>query len=111
RACIAALDQGEGFIAHQIARTNAGRDIVCRGLAATGRERFAEPAGAFYLFFSVDGQDDTRRLASRLVDEANVGLPPGTAFGAGGERYLRLCFARKAEDLDEAVARLARALT
>lgn len=111
RACIAALDQGEGFIAHQIARANAGRDIVCRGLAATGRVRFAEPAGAFYLFFSVDGEDDTRRLAIRLVDEANVGLAPGTAFGAGGERYLRLCFARKAEDLDEAVARLARALT
>ncbi|APF38604.1 aspartate aminotransferase [Chelatococcus daeguensis] len=111
RACIAALDQGEGFIAHQIARARAGRDIVCRGLSATGRVRFAEPAGAFYLFFSVDGEDDTRRLAIRLVDEANVGLAPGTAFGAGGERFLRLCFARKAEDLEEAVARLARALT
>ncbi|CUA89515.1 Aspartate/methionine/tyrosine aminotransferase [Chelatococcus sambhunathii] len=111
RACIAALDQGEGFIAHQIARARAGRDIVCRGLSATGRVRFAEPTGAFYLFFSVDGEDDTRRLAIRLVDEANVGLAPGTAFGAGGERFLRLCFARKAEDLEEAVARLARALT
>jgi aspartate/methionine/tyrosine aminotransferase len=110
RACVAALDHGEGFVAHQIARAKAGRDIVCRGLAATGRVRFAEPAGAFYLFFSVDGEDDTRRLAIRLVDEANVGLAPGSAFGAGGERFLRLCFARKAEDLEEAVARLARAL-
>jgi len=110
RACVAALYHGEGFVAHQIARAKAGRDIVCRGLAATGRVRFAEPAGAFYLFFSVDGEDDTRRLAIRLVDEANVGLAPGSAFGAGGERFLRLCFARKAEDLEEAVARLARAL-
>ncbi|MDJ1157969.1 pyridoxal phosphate-dependent aminotransferase [Chelatococcus sp. SYSU_G07232] len=107
RAGIAALDHGEGFVAHQIERARRGRDIVCRGLAATGRVRFAEPAGAFYLFFSVDGVADTRRLAIRLVDEANVGLAPGTAFGEGGERYLRLCFARKAEDLEEAVRRLA----
>ena len=43
----------------------------------------------------------------RLVDEANVGLAPGTAFGEGGQGYLRLCFARKAEDLEETVRRLA----
>jgi aspartate/methionine/tyrosine aminotransferase len=43
----------------------------------------------------------------RLVDEANVGLAPGSAFGEGGAGYLRLCFARRAEDLEEAVRRLA----
>lgn len=106
RAGIAALDHGEGFVAHQIERARHGRDIVCKGLAATGRVRFAEPAGAFYLFFSVDGVSDARRFALRLVDEANVGLAPGTAFGPGGEAYFRLCFARKAEDLEEAVRRL-----
>ena len=49
-------------------------------------------------------------LAKRLVDEANVGLAPGRAFGPHGEAFLRLCFARKAEDLEEATARLARAI-
>ena len=39
-----------------------------------------------------------------------MGLAPGSAFGAGGAGYLRLCFARKREDLEEAVARIARAL-
>ncbi len=41
------------------------------------------------------------------MDEALVGLAPGSAFGAGGEGGLRLCFARKAEDLEEAMRRLA----
>jgi aspartate/methionine/tyrosine aminotransferase len=50
---------------------------------------------------------DSRALALRLIDEANVGLAPGSAFGEGGEAYLRLCFARKAEDLEEVVRRLA----
>jgi aspartate/methionine/tyrosine aminotransferase len=69
------------------------------------------PAGAFYLFFSVDGETDTRRLAMRLIDEANVGMAPGTAFGAGGERFLRLCFARNAEQLQTAVGRVAAVLS
>ena len=47
------------------------------------------------------------RLAMRLIDEANVGLAPGTAFGAGGERFMRLCFARNVEQLETAVGRIA----
>ena len=110
RAGVAALEQGEDFVAQQIERAERGRKIVCEGLAATGRVRFPVPEGAFYLFFSVDGVTDTRRLAMRFIDEANVGLAPGTAFGRGAENYLRLCFARKAEDLQEATRRLAEAI-
>jgi aspartate/methionine/tyrosine aminotransferase len=105
RGAIAALEQGEPFVADQIERARRGREISC-GLAGTGRVSFAEPPGAFYLLFSVQGEQDTRRLALRLVDEANVGLAPGTAFGAGGEAYLRLCFARGEADLTEATRRL-----
>jgi aspartate/methionine/tyrosine aminotransferase len=110
RAACAALERGEGFVAHQIARAAAGRDIVCAALAATGRCRFARPDGAFYLFFAVDGEADTKRLALRLVDEAGVGLAPGTAFGSGGEGFLRLCFARNPAELETATRRLAAAL-
>src|SRR3954469_25645210 len=107
RAGIAALDRGEGFVAHMVERARRGREIACDALAATGRVRFAQPDGAFYLFFTVDGETDTRRLVMRLIDEANVGLAPGTAFGAGGERFVRLCFARNAEQLEAAVGRVA----
>jgi aspartate/methionine/tyrosine aminotransferase len=106
-AAVAALERGESFAAHQIDRARRGRAIVCEGLGATGRVELPPPAGAFYAFFKVPGVGDSRKLALRLIDEANVGLAPGTAFGAGGEAYLRLCFARKAEDLQEAVRRLA----
>jgi aspartate/methionine/tyrosine aminotransferase len=111
RAGIVALEQGEDFVKFQIERARRGRDIVCDGLAATGRVHFAPPEGAFYLFFGVDGEPDTRRLAMRLVDEANVGLAPGTAFRAGAEDYLRFCFARKEQDLIEATRRIAAALS
>jgi aspartate/methionine/tyrosine aminotransferase len=99
RAGVAALERGEDFVALQIARARAGRDIVAQAIAATGRCRFALPQGAFYLLFSVEGESDSRALAKRIVDDAGVGLAPGSAFGAGSENFLRLCFARDPEQL------------
>src|SRR5262245_4201458 len=58
RAAVAALDRGESFVDHQIARARRGREIVCDTLASTGRCRFVKPSGAFYLFFSVEGEAD-----------------------------------------------------
>lgn len=110
RAAIAALEEGEPFVAQQIARATEGRKIIAEGLKATNRVSLAAPDGAFYQFFTVDGRQDSRALAIELVDSANVGLAPGTAFGPGGEAGLRLCFARKASDLVEVVARIQRAL-
>jgi len=110
RAAVAALEEGEAFVAEQIARATEGRRIVAEGLKATNRVNLQAPDGAFYQFFSVDGWTDSRKLAIELVDTANVGLAPGTAFGPGGETGLRFCFARKASDLHEAVARLQKAL-
>jgi aspartate/methionine/tyrosine aminotransferase len=58
------------------------------------------------LFFAVEGETDTRRLALRLIDEARVGLAPGSAFGSSGRGFLRLCFARNAEQFETAMQRL-----
>jgi aspartate/methionine/tyrosine aminotransferase len=110
RGAVAALNEGEAFAAEQIARARRGRDIVCAGLNATGLVDLPPPPGAFYAFFRLRGVEDTRQLALQLVDEANVGLAPGSAFGEGGSRHIRLCFLRKAEDLEEAVRRLKPAL-
>ncbi|PLX37490.1 MAG: aspartate aminotransferase [Hyphomicrobiales bacterium] len=106
RGAIAALDEGDAFVDAQVAQALRGRDIVCDALASTGQARFAVPDGAFYLFFGVDKEPDTRRLGLRLVDEANVGVAPGTAFGAAGAGFARLCFARSEEQLAAAAERL-----
>jgi len=106
RGAVAALEDGEDFLKEQVRRATRGRDIVCGALAGPNRVRFAWPDGAFYLFFAVDGITDTRALALRLVDEADVGIAPGTAFGPGGEAFMRLCFLRDAGELSEAMRRL-----
>lgn len=107
RGAVAALDQGDAFVTGQVAHARQARDLVCDILGRTGKIRFAVPPGAFYLFFSVDGLSDPRAAAFDIVDHANVGLAPGTAFGVGGEKFLRLCFLRRLDQLEEAATRIA----
>ena len=107
RGAVAALDDGDAFIAEQVERAQKARDLVCRILGETGRVKFSVPPGAFYLFFSIDGVTDVEKAAFDMVDQANVGLAPGTAFGPGGEGFLRLCFHRRLDQVEEAANRLA----
>jgi aspartate/methionine/tyrosine aminotransferase len=107
RAAVAALDHGEDFFAEQARRIAASRTILVDALAGEEQIRFSPPTGAFYLFFSVAGEADSARLALRLVDEAGLGLAPGSAFGPAGAGFLRLCFARGPDDIRIAADRLA----
>lgn len=107
RAGIAAIEGGEAFVAEQIAAARRGREAVMAGLREANTVTLPPPSGAFYAFFRVRGADDSYALARRVIDEANVGLAPGEAFGPGGEGCLRFCYLRQADDVAEAVRRLA----
>jgi aspartate/methionine/tyrosine aminotransferase len=106
RAAACALTQGEDFLHGQLQRWGESRDILCKGLAATGRATFAVPPATFYLFCAFKDVSDARATALKLVDEANVGLAPGTAFGEEGASFMRICFARDPASISEAVRRL-----
>jgi aspartate/methionine/tyrosine aminotransferase len=107
RAGVAALEHGEAFAQSQIARAAEGRQILEAALKPFNTVRFSPPAGAFYQFFAIDGLKDSTAAALRLVDEANIGLAPGAAFGPGGEGHFRICFLRSPQGLTTAMERLA----
>ncbi|WP_099867866.1 pyridoxal phosphate-dependent aminotransferase [Pararhizobium haloflavum] len=106
QGAVLALDEGEAFLASQIDRASRARDLLCDALIATERVRLAKPQGAFYAFFAIEGMADTRQAALDLVDGAGVGLAPGTAFGRGGEKFLRACFHRRLDQVEQAADRL-----
>ncbi|MGB3500204.1 MAG: pyridoxal phosphate-dependent aminotransferase [Mesorhizobium sp.] len=108
RGAVVALDEGDAFVASQVERARQARDLTCSILGASGRARFAVPQGAFYLYFAIDGVKDVRQAAFDIVDEANVGVAPGTAFGEDGAGFFRLCFHRRLDEVGEAANRLAR---
>ncbi len=106
KGAVAALEQGDGFITEQVERARRARELVCAALDSTGRAAFEKPEGAFYLFFKINGIDDTQAAAFNIIDEAGVGLAPGTAFGVGGETFFRICFHRRLDQLEQAMDRL-----
>ena len=48
----------------------------------------------------------SEELADWILEETGILLVPGTAFGAGGEKCLRMSFAASMEKLEEALRRL-----
>jgi aminotransferase len=65
------------------------------------------PMGAFYMFPSIKKfkmpSDD---FCERLLKEAKVAVVPGSAFGIGGEGYMRISYAYSMEQLKEAADRI-----
>lgn len=107
KGALAALEHGDAYVDAQVAKASAARDLFCDALTGTNRVVTQKPDGAFYAFFSIDGIGDTRAAAIDIVDRAGVGLAPGTAFDLGGEAFLRACFLRRLDHVEEAAGRLA----
>ncbi len=106
KAGIAALSKGDQVVADLRDRCQIGRDIVFDYLEQWPRVRCMRPKGAFYAFFSVEGMENSLEFCKTLIDKCNVGLAPGSAFGPGGEGFLRLCFASTPDKLNEAMQAL-----
>jgi aspartate/methionine/tyrosine aminotransferase len=90
-----------------VERCRRGRDLVVERLSAMNRVSVIPADASFYLMLRVEEMGDPVAFCKRLVREARIGLAPGTAFGAGGEQYLRLCYAQSEDRLSEAMDRLA----
>ena len=106
KGAVTALDEGDDFVRSNIEKATRSRDILCDALIATNRVETLKPDGAIYAFLKVDGITDSRQAALDIVDKTGVGLAPGTAFGPGGEAFLRACFLRDPAQVADAAQRL-----
>ena len=105
------VEASTAAVAEMVAAFRRRRDLV------TTRMRellpgvpFVEPAGAFYLYFRVDGffsdeVPDASAWCSKLLEEQGVALVPGAAFG--DDRWVRMSFASADDVLEEALGRIA----
>ena len=109
-AAVAALEQGDDVIRTMVNRCVEARTIMVEGLSRLKGVTVFPPEGAFYLMARVDTGEKSLDLAFRLLEEAKVGVAPGTAFGPEGEGFVRICFAVSPDLAREAVARLAKVL-
>ena len=106
QAGIVALRDGDPWIAELRSHLAARRAQAVDGLSQMKGVRVAAPQGSFFAFFTVDGLRDSAALALEILRDTGVALAPGSAFGPGGETYLRLCFASTERTIAEALDRL-----
>ena len=108
RAALAAfdcVDELEG----NVARYGANRAILLDGLPQAGLDRLAPADGAFYVWADVSRYGiGSQELCRRWLDELSIAATPGIDFDqARGDRFVRFSYAGAADDLTEAMSRLA----
>ena len=82
------------------------RDFVYGRLVELGFE-VVKPKGAFYIFPSIKRFNVTsEEFCERLLREGKVAAVPGSAFGPGGEGYMRISYSYSLEQLREAFYRI-----
>ncbi len=107
-AAMEALATGEEYVQKMVGEYNRRRQLIVGGLNTLGLDCF-EPRGAFYAFPSVarSGMDENE-FAERLLQEEQVAVVPGSAFGESGQGFARICYATAYEKIEEALNRLER---
>lgn len=114
-AGIAALEMDDAPIREMVAAFRNRRDYVVERLQQIPNLRCPTPEGAFYVFPEVSDYfgtsspggkpiTDSEALCLFLLEEHDVALVPGAAFGA--PNGLRISYASSMEDLTEALNRI-----
>lgn len=104
-AAVAAFDAYDELDAN-VARYAANRAMVLEALPQIGLDRLAPADGAFYIYAEVSRwTDDSLAFVARALVECGVAIAPGVDFDpADGGRYVRLCFAGDAAEIEQGIA-------
>ena len=108
-AALAALQGPQDYLDGARAHFRGNVEAGLAALEAAGLAH-VRPGGAFYLWvdFSHASDGDVATWAEDFLVRERVAVAPGSAFGARGEGWVRLCAAGERGELLEAIARLPR---
>jgi len=105
-AAVEAMRNGDADITHMREEYDQRRRYLVESLNRMGLPCF-EPKGAFYVFPDIRPTGLTsEEFCERFLLEQKVAVIPGSAFGPGGEGFVRACYAASMKDLGEAMSRL-----
>jgi len=98
RAGLVALKRADEVTPRVVSHLRLCRDTLADALSGVDPIEFALPDGGMYLFLRLPAGMDDFQIAKRLVQEAGLGLAPGSAFAPEAQGWLRWCFASKELD-------------
>jgi len=97
--------EGDAHVEHMREIYRRRRDLVIEALAAAGLE-VAPPRGTIYVWAPVPDGHTSVSFAELVLEQADVVISPGSAYGPNGEGYVRLSLTVADDRLREAVARI-----
>lgn len=107
-AAIEALKNGDRDVEMMKESYNQRRLFLIESFKEIGLPCF-EPFGAFYVFPCIKKYNMTsEEFAMKFLEEENVAVVPGSAFGDSGEGFLRISYAYSIENLKVAFEKLKR---
>ena len=105
-AAVEALKNGDSDIDMMREAYNQRRRFLLNSFKEMGIPCF-EPFGAFYVFPCIKKFGMTsEEFAMKFLEEENVAVVPGTAFGDSGEGFLRISYAYSIDNLKVAMEKL-----
>lgn len=105
-AAVVALEQGSEYVERMRREYDRRRRLIVDGFNTLGLDCF-EPRGAFYAFPSIRRSGMTSdEFAMSLLEEEEVAVVPGDAFGASGAGFVRASYATAYEKIEEALNRI-----
>jgi len=106
-AAAKALSDAERDVAEMVEYYDRNRQMIVNGLNSINGFSCHMPKGAFYVFANITGFGmSSVEAAEYILEKTHVVTAPGSAFGDGGEGFIRICYASKYEQLAEALRRL-----
>ncbi len=110
-AGISALKGNQEIVEERIAKFRVFRDLIVKKMNEIEGVSCNVPEGACYVFPNIKatGMNSTQ-FANFVLEKAGVALLPGSCFGPRGEGYIRLCFTRKLEVIEQGCERMKEAL-
>ena len=102
-AALEGLKNGLHDVEHMRNVFSERKDYVITELRNMGLE-VNEPKGAFYVFPSIKKFNmSSEEFCLRLLSEEKIACVPGSAFGTGGEGYIRISYCYSMEELKKAL--------
>ena len=110
-AAVEAMRSGDVDIEKMRDEYDGRRRYLVEGLRRIGLPCF-EPKGAFYVFPDIRSSGlSSDEFCERFLMEEKVAVISGSAFGPGGEGFVRCCYATGRKDIAEALTRMDNFLT
>jgi len=105
RAAVAALTGSQECVREMCRVYRRRRDLLVTALRAVGM-RVDPPKGTIYLWVPVPDGYTSASFTQQVLEQADVVVTPGAAYGPSGEGYVRLSLTVPDDRLGEAVRRI-----